>query len=192
MNTTIYKLTSPKIKGGAIYLSYYLGQLRAFDRADAQPTDEQLAALLARLPAREAALPAVSWGTMKLEPLPERSAKDKIVLFCAAYREYRGLAYTSTQTERSNLRTVPVSQALLDVFFGSPLLDFSIRNYIQRINQTRDVLKNGRDLAARLPDAWDPAYAAKLDGPKLVGYRQHLLKLGWRYDGSRQTWVAPA
>ena len=102
MNTSIYKLTSPKIAGGGIYLNYQAGFLRAIDVADAQPTADQLAYLLNVLPVREVELPEVKWGSMQVVSLPEKSAKDKIKQFCGAFREYREVTYTATQNEKSN------------------------------------------------------------------------------------------
>jgi hypothetical protein len=188
MKTTIYKLTSKKISGGAIYVSYRQGQLQTLDVADAQPTPQQLAYLLLLLPPEEKALPVTDWGTMEVMPLPQRTAKDKIKLFCAAFREYRGVSYQPTQNEASNIRTVPVSQELLKVFFETPLLDFSIRNYIARINVTRDVLKNGRDVKNRFPNGYDKDFYNSLQPDKLMAYKRHLRELGWVYDGKLETW----
>lgn len=188
MTTSIYKLASPKIAGGAIYVSYRRGQLAALDVADAQPTPAQLRYLLGVLPPTETDLAAVNLGAMTVTPLPERSAKDKIKLFCAAYKEYRGVSYQPTQNEASNIRTVQVSQALLTVFFESPLLDFSLRNYIARINITRDVAKNGRDVNARFPNEYNHELYHKLPPDKLLAYQKHLRDEGWRPTKGRG-WV---
>ncbi len=192
MTTSIYKMASPKIPGGAIYLSYRAGGLHAIDIADAKPTPAQLRYLLNVLPVIEAELPTVDLGTMTVTPIPERAAKDKIKWFCAAFREYRGVSYKPTQNEASNIRTVPVNQELLTVFFETPLLmDFTIRNYIQRINITRDVLKNGRDPKERFPNHYDKELYHKLAPEKLIAYKKHLVAQGWRYDKARG-WVLAA
>jgi hypothetical protein len=190
MNTSIYKLASPKIAGGAIYLRYRAGLLRGIDVADAQPTPEQLTFLLNVLPVQEARLTngEVNLGTMKVVPLPERLAKDKIAHFCAAFQEYRKVSYRPTQNECSNIRTVPVNAELLTVFFETPLMDYSIRNYIARINVTRDVQKNGRDLKKRFPKGYDADFYSKCDGPTLVEYKKYLRENGWIYH-SQRGWV---
>jgi hypothetical protein len=193
MNTSIYKLTSPKIAGGAIYIRYRLGLFRGLDVADAQATADQLAYLLNILPVREEQLTSgqVNLGSMVVVPLPERTAKDKIAHFCAAFQEYRGISYRPTQNECSNIRTVPVSQDLLAVFFETPLLlDFSIRNYIQRINVTRDILKNGRDPKERFPNQFDKEFLQKLPSEKHPAYFKHLRALGWQFITGRG-WILP-
>ncbi|GGG33282.1 hypothetical protein [Hymenobacter glacieicola] len=188
MKTAIYKLTSKKIAGGAIYVSYRLGKLQALDLADAQPTPEQVSYLLMILPPVENALQVTDWGSMVVVPIPERTVKDKIKLFCAAFKDYRKVTYQPTQTEASNIRTVPVSQELLTVFFETGLLDYSIRNYIARINTTRDILKNGRNIKERFPAGYDRDFYNSLSGERLVEYKRHLRDNGWVYDGKLQTW----
>ncbi|WP_400192798.1 hypothetical protein [Hymenobacter sp. B81] len=188
MKTSVYKLTSPAFPGGAIYVCYKLGALQALDLADAQLSTTQRAYLLAALPVVEAELEKAQLGKMVIQPMPERTAKDKIVLFCLAYKEYRQVTYHATQNERSNIRTVPVSKELLKTFFESPLQDFSIRNYINRINITRDQLKNGRDPKTRFPSGYDKAFYNSLTGEALTAYRKHLRDNGWVYDASRG-WV---
>ncbi|MBD2769722.1 hypothetical protein IC235_17670 [Hymenobacter sp. BT664] len=180
MTTSIYKLTSPKIKGGGIYLNYQAGFLKAIDVADAQPTAEQLGYLLNVLPVYEKELAAIKWGTMNVVPLPEKSVKDKIKQYCAAYKEYRDVTYTPTQTEKSNIRTVPVNSELLTVFFESPLRDYSINNYIKRINVTKDILKNGRDIQERFPNDYNHELYHKLPPDRLLAYQKHLHALGYR------------
>lgn len=189
MTTSIYKLSSKKIPGGAIYLSYRLGSFGALDLADAMPTTDQLRYLLDVLPLTEEELASVNLGTMAVDKVPERTAKDKIKWFCAAYREYRGLSYQPTQNEASNIRTVPVTQGLLTVFFETPAMtDFTIRNYIGRINITRDVLKNGREPVLRFPNHYDKELYHKLPADKLLAYKKHLVARGWKQDSVRG-WV---
>jgi hypothetical protein len=189
VKTVLYKLTSPRIKGGGIYLDYKLGRFQAIDVANTTPTDDQLVALLVRIPPTEAQLvdPGRNWGSMKLEECPTRSATDKIKWFCAAFRDYRGITYLATQNEKSNIRTVPVTSDLLKVFFETALNDYSIRNYIQRINTTRDILVNGRDFKSRFPNYYDAKTYASLDGQRLVAYQRHLRELGWHHD-QRKGW----
>ena len=190
MTTSIYKLTSPKIKGGGIYLNYQAGFLKAIDVADAKPSAEQLGYLLNVLPVYEQELDGIKWGTMVVTPLPVKSVKDKIALFCAVYKEYRQVVYTPTQTEASNIRTVPVNGELLTVFFESPLRDYSIRNYITRINTTKDILKNGRDIQERFPNDYSHELYHKLPPDRLLAYQKHLFSLGYRQNKTGK-WVIP-
>lgn len=189
MNTSIYKLTSPRIPGGAIYLSYRVGKFASIDTADAQATEEQLRYLLANLPVIEVELAKASFGGMIITPLPTRTAKDKIAHFCAAFRDYRGVVYKPTQNEASNIRTVLVSKELLATFFETPgLMDFTIRNYIQRINITRDVQKNGRDAKERFPNHFDKDFFQKLPVEKHGAYYAHLRAHGLQFIKGRG-WV---
>lgn len=188
MNTSIYKLTSPKILGGAIYLSYRAGKLVELDVADAKPSDVQLRYLLDVVPVVEEELAGVNLGSMVVTALPTRTVKDKIAAFCAAYKEYRGITYAPTQNEASNIRTVLVSRELLTVFFETALSDFSIRNYITRINTTRDILQNGRDIKERFPSEYNHELYHKLPPDKLLAYQKHLRELGWKPVSGRG-WV---
>ena len=190
MNTSIYKLTSPKIKGGGIYLNYQAGFLKAIDVADAKPSPEQLGYLLNILPVWEKQLATgeVNFGSMVVTPLPVKSVKDKIALFCAVYKEYREVVYTPTQTEASNIRTVPVNGELLTVFFESPLRDYSIRNYIARINPTKDILKNGRDIQERFPNDYNHDLYHKLPPDRLLAYQKHLIACGYKRNKTGK-WV---
>jgi hypothetical protein len=190
MTTSMYKLTSPKIKGGGIYLNYQAGFLKAIDVADAKPSPEQLGYLLNILPVWEKQLATgeVNFGSMVVTPLPVKSVKDKIALFCAVYKEYRQVVYTPTQTEASNIRTVPVNGELLTVFFESPLRDYSIRNYITRINTTKDILKNGRDIQERFPNEYSYELYHKLPPDRLLAYQKHLFNLGFRQNKAGK-WV---
>ncbi|MES2730067.1 MAG: hypothetical protein V4621_08255 [Pseudomonadota bacterium] len=159
------------------------------DVADAVPTGEQVAYLLKLIPPDEADLSARNWGKMKLDKVAEpKTAKDKIALFCALYKSYRAIPYITTQTERANIIHVPVSEALLAVFFETTLQDYTLRNYSARINITRDILANGRDFKSRFPNYFDPEFYRKLEGQKLVDYQRHLRLLGWRSD-PRKGWV---
>lgn len=192
MLTTLYKASSPNLPGGSIYLSYKQGQLAAFDVADTKLTPNQLGWLLQRLPVSEAEITTADLSTLKVELVPGRTAKDKIKMFCAAYRDFRGVTYQPTQNEVANIKNVPVSADLLRTFFECPLLDFRIGNYVARINVTKDFLKNGRDLAARMPNYFDKEYFKHCEGERLMAYKKHLHALGWRYDSARNIWKEPA
>lgn len=191
MVSHIYKAASPNLPGGSIYISYKHGQLQAFDLADVKLTPEQLTWLVQRLPVTEASITTADLSTLVITPIPNRTAKDKIKMFCAAYRDFRGVTYQPTQKEAANVVHVPVSAELLRTFFECPLLDFTIFNYVKRINITKDFLKNGRELSKRLPNHFDKEFYKNADGPTLVAYRQHLKNLGWVYDSPRNIWKDP-
>ena len=176
----IYRLTSPSLPGGGIYFCYRDGQLSGFDLADARPTAPQIRWLLDRLPVAEAELDGMEWGAGRFELIPTKTAKEKLILFAQTFKSRRGVTYVATQLERSNIRTVPVTADLLRVFFDDPLTDFTIANYIKRINITKDRLKNGSDPTARMPNHYDPKYEAALTGDAITAYHRHLIGRGWR------------
>ncbi len=182
MTTAVYKLTSPLVTGGAIYLAYRGGKLSGFDAADAVLTEAQLTYLLRHLPVVETELATVDLGSMRVQLIPAKTAKDKVILFCQTFKTRRGVSYVATQMETSNIRTVPVTTDLLAVFFDSPLSDFTIGNYIRRINITKDRLKNGADGGQRMPAYYDARYEATLTGNDLMAYHRHLLERGWRKE----------
>ncbi len=122
-------------------------------------------------------------GKYTHEEIPMRTAREKVIMFCTAYKHYRGVHYVAKDRESANIKHVPVSRELLDIFFQSPLHHFTIDNYISRINITRDWAKNGlpdknRGGSAH-PNYWDEAYYKSLTGEALTSYMQHLVKLGF-------------
>lgn len=188
--TTIYKLKSSRVQG-VIYVCYRDGLFSNLDCADATLTAEQCGYLLRTLPPREAQLQDVNMGTLTASLVVPRSVKDKVVLFCANYKSYRGVVYVPKLIEKANLKDVPVTNELLTVFFESPLQNFTLKNYIDRINITKDQARNGRAGTVVFPNQWDARFAAGLSGETLTSYRAHLRSLEWRYDSSRGIWVAP-
>ena len=134
---TIYKLKSPRFTG-AIYARYKDGVFAALDGDDAQLTPEQWSYLLRTVPVRDANWSQAELGTLQATLVVPKSVKDKLVAFCAAYRQHRGVPYQAKLLEKANLKDVVVSDDLLKVFFESPLQNFTLKNYIDRINITRD------------------------------------------------------
>jgi hypothetical protein len=187
---TTYKLKSPSITG-SVYVRYRDGLFSALDGSSAELTPAQWAYLLKTVPVQESQWHAAALGAMKVDLLVPRSVKDKVVAFCAAHLNYRQVAYQPKQLEKANLKDVVVTDELLRVFFESPLQNFSLKNYIDRINITRDQARNGRAGTGAFPNRWDAAFAATLTGETLNGYRAHLRALGWKYDPRLQRWVEP-
>lgn len=183
MTTSIYRITSPKFTGGAIYLCYRNGLISAFDAADVVLSPEQAAYLMDKFPVHEANALATEYGFPTFTDLVvPKTAKEKIIVFCQYYKSYRGVTYVPTQQERSNIRTVPVTADLLRIWFtDSTLSNFTIVNYISRINITKDRLKNGMPgERPQHPNFYDKKYEAGLQGNAIMDYHMHLTKLGWR------------
>lgn len=56
-----------------------------------------------------------------------------------------------------------------------------------------ELIRKANQPAARTwPDHFNQAFAAKLSPDELNAYRAYLRGLGWRWDGQRQRWLAPA
>jgi len=65
----------------------------------------------------------------------------------------------------------------------------AINKYLTEIMQA--IKKASQPVARVWPDVWSDAFAAKLKPEELTAYRAYLRGRGWRYDGTRQMWVAP-
>lgn len=185
-----YKITS-RMMDGAIYLRYEKECLTAIAMELNKPLEAHVwRSFLDRLPLQKDWINRQLSGVFEVKELSSgRSVQDKVVLFCGAYKHYRGVPYKPTTLEKANLKNVMVSRELLDTFFKSPLSNFSMKNYIDRINITRDWQKNGMNqhLLSAMPDEYSAEYESKLDGPGLSEYRAHLISLGWKKD-ERGTW----
>jgi hypothetical protein len=179
---SVYKLTSPRMVG-TVYIYYFDGQLAGLDFGLATLKPDQVEYLLAHTPVRSSELATVQIGQVTVKLLEPRSIQDKVIMFCQWFRRYRGVTYTAKILEKANLKGIPVNVELLDVFFNSPLANFTLSNYIQRINQTKDHLKNGAERQrARFPNEWSRETEAKYQGKDLEEYYQHLYRAGWRRE----------
>ena len=127
-------------------------------------------------------------------PLNEaKTQKDKIIAFSMAFKHYRGVSYSAKDVEKSNVKHVPVSKKLLDTFFQTPgLSNYTLENYIHRINITKDYTVNGLpdQRGPQLPDAWDLSFYKSCDEKTRAVYEKHLHELGYekKYAGSIGTY----
>lgn len=187
-----YKITG-KLIPGAIYLRYENGTLAAvlfeFTAAINPQVYESFKACLNLTDNMQRMYQ--SFDVRELHA--GRSVQDKIVMFCGAYKHYRGVPYKAKELEKANLKNTPVSRELLDVFFKSPLANYTLDNYIKRINITRDWAHNGMNnhLADAFPDEWNEEYSRTLTGERLSKYYIHLRELGWQKD-ERGNWKQAA
>ena len=111
-----------------------------------------------------------------------KTQQDKIILFGMAFKHYRGMAYNSSDKEKANIKNVPVNKKLLATFFESPgVYVFTIENYIQRINVTKDFAMNGfpDQRAPKFPQGWDRDFWMSLDDKTRPVYEKHLMGLGF-------------
>ena len=177
----VFRLTSKQLEGPA-YLYYFDGALAGIDAGLARPNAAQWLFLLEGIAFRAADV-APQLGQAVIELLEPKSVQDKVVLFSIFFRKYRGVNYAAKILEKANLKGVAVTKQLLTTFFESPLSNFTLSNYIARINLTKDHTRNGNEIQKpRFPDVYDRATEARLSGQELSEYYQHLYKLGWRRD----------
>ncbi len=178
-----YKVTGKTIPG-AIYLRYEKEQLTNVLLELTAPINEQIwVAFKTRLNSSDNL--RMLQETFEVKELSNgRSVQDKLVMFCSAYKHYRNVPYKAKEVEKANLKNVPVTRGLLDTFFKSPLANYTLDNYIKRINITRDWNLNGMNnhLANAFPDEWNEEFSRTLDGARLSEYYQHLIALGWQKD----------
>ena len=183
-----YKITG-KLIPGAIYIRYEHGELtHVLLELTAKMNPQIFEAFKARLKSDDNVRHLLENFDVK-ELGNGRSVQDKLVMFCGAYKHYRNVPYKAKETEKANLKNVPVTRELLDVFFKSPLANYTLDNYIKRINITRDWHKNGMNnhLLEAFPSEWNEEFSRTLEGQRLSEYYQHLHALGWKKD-DRGNW----
>jgi len=190
MSYSIYKVKS-KAFNGTVYLRYHEGELTNIELPegmDSQVFDNLFKAFRQKLPVNAFYDLAIGQSNqlfkMEFSPLAGRTVKEKTILFCAAHKNYRRVNYTAKDREKANLKAVPVTPELLDVFFSSPLQHFTIDNYVSRINITRDWQANGMPTkdSFRYPKDWSADFERTLSPDQLTAYHQHLRKLGYIKD----------
>ncbi|MBA9078960.1 hypothetical protein [Rufibacter quisquiliarum] len=191
MNVSVYKLKSDKLNG-AMYLGFKDGILNNFaSELNVPLTDDQWHYLRQRLPLREANINELTQANLKITPVVAKSVQDKVILFCQFYKSYRGVSYVAKQLEKANLKNIPVNKDLLKVFFEDGLQNFTLQNYINRINITKDYLKNGLPgaQATKMPDYYDRDFERKLGREEIQQYHAHLYSKGWvkEYNGTTGT-----
>ena len=182
--TKDYKITS-RLMDGAIYLRYEKNELTTIALELTKSIDGEVwTAFTSKLPYQSAWLSNLS-GTFEVKELKAgRSVQDKVIMFCSAHKHFRGVPYKPTTLEKANMKGVLVTRELLDTFFKSPLANFSMKNYIDRINITRDWQKNGmnKHLLNAFPNEYNREFELSLDPARLSDYWQHLRDHGWKKD----------
>lgn len=167
---------------GAIYVAFNNGYLTDVKlELNAPLTGIQWDWFRGKMPYMEEGMSRMRVGSMEVKLLKPRTVQDKIIGFCVYYKKFRGISYQPKTVEKANLKDVPITKEYLEVFFNSPLSNYSIANYIVRINITKDWAKNGMN-----PKRYPAYYDAKLD--KSLGtsdrelYYKHLRSNGWRQE----------
>jgi hypothetical protein len=189
-----YKITSRSIDG-AIYLRYEKDDLTAVAlELNAPLREDTWRSFCEKLPLQRTWLHNKLSGHFEIKELTTaKSVQDKVVMFCSAYKHFRGVPYKPTTLEKANLKNVMVNRELLTTFFKSPLANFNMKNYIDRINITRDWQKNGMNqhLFNAFPDEYDAKFEATLEAQRLGDYWAHLRDKGWKKD-ERGIWKKQA
>lgn len=179
MSISIYTVTSKAFKG-KLYLGFTGRQLTHVEYPDQGMDTGFWMALHLYWPQTESQCTsdyfAQSGMTVSVVPMVGKTVREKIILFNQYYKHYRGVAYKADKLEMANVKHVRVTPELLKAFFEGPLQNFTLENYIKRINQTTDQMINGRH---KMPQDWDQAFEKTLTGKELTEYWQHLKRLGW-------------
>jgi hypothetical protein len=178
MSVKMYKCTSTKIHG-AMYLRFENEELTHIELAWSRSLKQaEFAWLRDRLPQHEHELSLLS-EHMNVQELTPRSVREKVILFNNFYKHYRGVSYQVKTQEKANVKTVPVTREFLTTFFESPLQNFTLENYIKRINIIKDQAQNGRD-TVKYPNKYDPQFERTLNSEQTQAYHKHLQSIGWR------------
>lgn len=182
MNYRDYKVTSPSFKG-AIYFRFINEGLThvEFDVASGTLSYDQWQWICKNLPANVSQMKQFSGNSFDVKELKPKSVKDKVIQFCSAYKYYLNVAYRATTLEKANVKNVPINKELLKVFFESPLQNFTLKNYTDRINITKAMAKNGMK-GRQYPAYYDKDLDRQLSEIDRKDYYAHLQKMGWEKD----------
>ena len=194
MSVKIYKITGKLFKG-AFYLRFEKGYLTGVEYIfNESLTGDVWRSIHELMPQHENELKEFCERRILVaSQVKAKTLQDKIVLFNHFYKHYRGVAYVGKTVEKANLKNVPVTPDLLKVFFESPLSNFTMANYINRINITKDFARNGMK-GNKHPNYYDRDYEKTLGQTELNEYHKHLRALGWtsKYHPSTGTvWKEP-
>lgn len=133
-------------------------------------------------------------GVTFVELVP-KTVEEKLALFCAIFKEKRKAGYTPKQNEKNNLKVVMVTDKLLHTYFDNQAFPLSfaksITDYIRHYNHIRVLEKTTQGVGQcppKYPDRPDNDYEKRLDGPNLSAFREHLYKIGWRFNKDNATW----
>lgn len=201
MSVKVYKITSSHLNG-EFYLTFENGVFSHFQAELKKPFPSEMLwqDIRKRMPQYEKDLFELTdnQSLLSVKELAAKSVKDKVILFCKYFKHYRHCNYTPTTLEKANLKNVPVNDQLLTAFFSEPAPwfvqnNYTLTNYIKRINNIKDLAKNGQYQKPRFPDYYDAKFEANIgDNPaELTAYHQHLRSKGWKRKmiGMVEKWV---
>lgn len=181
----IYRLKSAKLKG-CMYATYESGYLVQLDMQLNEPlTASQATFLFSAFPYTVEAIKSLRSGGLQAEPVKMKSIQEKLAAFCSYYKRHRQVPYKASPLERANIKDVPVDEVLLTYFFTSKawftVNNYSLTNYIKRINLIRDAARNGLETAVTFPNHYDQKFADSLEKDELARYQAHLRAQGFEY-----------
>lgn len=180
-----YRIALKKETTGQILVVYEGGFLKSIILDAKEPGQlTSFGFLMEKLPYDEA---GVSTSILRLEPVSEKAAFEKIRLFCAAYKTYCLTSYTISKAESGMIKGFTVTEPLLKVYFESTewwAKVKSVTNYCRYINEIKRVATVGT--GRKFPNGYDRAFATKLPVADLPDYWKHLRELGFKpkYNGT--------
>ena len=120
--------------------------------------------------------------TENAEPAPgTQGAAGRLALFCLLYKKHLNVSYKATGADAGKLKTHVISEPEMEAYFACTewfAKTKSVAGLVRHLNEVRAWMQKAATNRHGHPDAWDAAYASRLDGPSLSAYQQHLRALG--------------
>ncbi|MGD1960521.1 MAG: hypothetical protein ACFB2Y_16800 [Fulvivirga sp.] len=196
MSIKIYKVTAnkPEGLGGAAFFLFKDERLLAVNWEFTRTLNDHEAAIVTKaFPLRLSDLSNLK-KVFKVREIPERTASDKLKLFCMYFKAKRGSTYTANKFERANIKNVVMNSALLEAYFSTDSYPLTyaktINDYIKHYNHIRDISRNGAPKKARFPNEYNKDFERRLEGAEISQYWKHLTNLGWKKN-AKGVWISP-
>jgi hypothetical protein len=175
-----------KAKSGVLSLvaSYEFGHLTRLEMDINETLNaEQVKKLPSLLPLTEEAVAALPKGKFEVEK--QGAAQDKAGAWCKVYNARMPAHYRLSGKEIGQLKNVKVSEEMVTAFMDCPewwANPKSVGNYVARQNELAAwmAVKPETVPTKNWPEEWSESYEAKLSGPELSAWWQHLRSQGLR------------
>jgi hypothetical protein len=126
------------------------------------------------------------------------ATNEKIASFCSAYKTYlKGIKYKVSAADSGKIKTVDVTDQLLEVYFTSDNFLFkgkySISNYVKYFNELLQEA-SGLNKKPKFPAEWSKEFESKLQPAQMSEYWQYLRSLGFepvKRNGQTIKWSKP-
>lgn len=190
-----YILSSKNLQG-RIIITYENGLLYSIILDLKSPlTTTQFSKLFASAPYNESDINQFQQLGLQIN---KDATNEKIASFCNAYNTYlKGIKYKVSASDSGKIKTVDVTDQLLQVYFTSDNFLFkgkySISNYVKYFNELLQEA-SGLNKKSKYPSEWSKEFESKLQPAQLSEYWQHLRSLGFepvKRAGTVIKWTKP-